>query len=209
MPKPITDIIIKIPAKIRKIAQEHKLKRTEIEILSQLDYLNNQNGCTISNRTLSVYIDKSIPTVQRIIAKLIKLGLIVSDIIDHYQRTIKTTFEKVSKKLEEIKENIKDNLGQNDIPPYHNKTIYHNKKQFKSFNQNEIKGYQKIELKIYQQDHESTKDFEARCVESGNRPGVIVVRSYKLDKTPSNKTISTKEQLKNAFNKFKLSCQNV
>ena len=77
MPKPITDIIIKIPAKIRKIAQEHKLKRTEIEILSQLDYLNNQNGCTISNRTLSVYIDKSIPTVQRIIAKLIKLGLIV------------------------------------------------------------------------------------------------------------------------------------
>jgi hypothetical protein len=207
MTKTIKDIIIKIPAKIAKIAKEHKLNRTETEALAQVDYLNNGDGCTATNAYLGVYIGKTSKTAQRVIAKLITLGLVTAKYINKFKRILTTTFEKVTEKLvEAVKEvghfvhKITSKCG--DIFTY--------KKQSKSFNNQEIKGYQKIELKVYQYDHETKEQFEARCNESRDRLDVIVVPVPKLDKkTDNNSLIDNMNKMKNAFNKFKLSCSHV
>jgi predicted transcriptional regulator len=205
MTKTIKDIIIKIPAKIRELTNSYKLNRTQLECISQIDFLNNEKGCTCTNESLAFYLGKKKRQVQRVIKSLIDLGLVIAEYENQFKRTLKTTFEKVTKKIEEVVEKAKETLrhfAPNIMSKAHD--FYNYKKQSKSFNNQEIKGYQKIELKVYQYDHETKEQFEARCNESRDRLDVIVVPVPKLDKKTDNSSlIDNMNKMKNAFLSFK------
>jgi predicted transcriptional regulator len=204
MTKTIKDIIIKIPAKIRELTNSYKLNRTQLECISQIDFLNNEKGCTCTNESLAFYLGKKKRQVQRVIKSLIDLGLVIAEYENQFKRTLRTTFEKVTKKIEEVVEKAKETLrhfAPNIMSKAHD--FYTNKKQSKSFNNQEIKGYQKIELKLYQHDDESKSDFEARCEDAENRIGVIVVRIYKVDKKTDKSSLNSLEVMKMAYQRIK------
>jgi hypothetical protein len=174
MTKTINDIIIKIPKYINKLAG---LNRSDKECLAQLDYLNNDTGCTATNKHLAVYLDKHHRTIQSIIAKLRDLGHITVEIISRYKRIIKTTFEKITKPLQKSSPDQQEGTAKQrgrygERPPY-------------IINKSNNKSFYKRNLNMYQGNHETIEDFEIRCSERNSQGDVNIIKGY-------NKKMNTK-----------------
>ena len=142
------------------------LSHDEKIILSQLDYLSKNQECNATNSYLSQFIGKSNRTVQRIIAKLIELGLITKEIFNFFQRKIKTTFAKLSK----VKEKVLDNI----------------KKPFKKWQKFDPKPKAKHDLDMIQRDGEELEDFELRCAERESLDDVRIRKTYNKAKNNQN-----------------------
>jgi hypothetical protein len=195
------DTIFKIPEYIKKLP---KLNFTDQVILSQIDFADQGEGCKKSNNQLAKYVAKTGRTVQNIVLKLEQLGYITRDIICRYQRKLKCTFEKLSKPIEKAKEVIEGGTKLLRTGTKFVRDIF-NSKQSKSYNNQEVKGYQKIPLKIYQGSFTTIQEFESYCIEQEKRDDVIVDRIYcKLDKVSLNSSLNIKEVMKLAYNNCKL-----
>lgn len=167
MTKTINDIIIKIPKYINKLAG---LNRSDRECLAQLDFLNNEDGCTATNKHLASYLDKHHRTIQTIIAKLRDLGHITVTIINRYKRIITTNFEKLTKSLQkpcpdQQEGTAKQRTRYGETPPYitsksNNKSLY------------------KRSLNMYQGNKETIAEFEARCDTRNQLGDVNIIRGY-------------------------------
>jgi predicted transcriptional regulator len=186
------DTIIKIPEFIKNLLD---LNFTDKLVLSQIDYLNNDKGCTIKNNTLAAYVGKEKRTIQGIVKKLIDLGYVARTLVNGFERTLTTTFDKISKPLEKVAETTKE-LVQGGVKLLHGGVqkmhdIY-NKKQYKSF-------YKKS-LNMYQRDDETIAEFETRCSERNKEGDVNIIKGYnkrinytynKANQTTSYTTVTT------------------
>ena len=80
--KLLSQVIIKISQTINNL----QLNRTEKEVLSQIQYLDNKNGCHATNQYLSDKLGICVRQIQRIILKLKKLELIVYELFNNCGR---------------------------------------------------------------------------------------------------------------------------
>lgn len=189
MTKTINDIIIKIPKYINKLAG---LNRSDRECLAQLDFLNNDDGCTASNKHLGAYLDKHHRTVQTIIAKLRDLGHITVTIINKYKRIIKTNFEKITKPAlkpspDQQEGTAKQRGRYGERPPY-------------ITSKSNSKSLYKRSLNMYQGNKETIADFEARCEERNQLGDVNIIKGYNKRNNTSPKLHTTDNIDNNADN---------
>jgi hypothetical protein len=180
MTKTINDTIIKIPKFINKLAG---LNRTDRECLAQLDYLNNEDGCTATNKHLGSYLDKHHRTIQTIIAKLRDLGHITVKIISRYKRIITTNFEKLSKPLQKPSPDQQEGTAKQrtrygETPPYI--TSKSNKKSLC-----------KKSLNMYQGNKETIAEFEARCDQRNQLGDVNIIKGYNKRNNNYSKPIAS------------------
>ena len=182
-------IILKINQTIKK---DKNLNRTEKELLSQIQYLDNEAGCEAHNNYLADFLDKSVRTVQRIIQKLKTLGYIKYELINNFKRKLKVIVEKVGEKLDKPakKEGMTNwRKGYAKVAGYiPNKSNLNLKKR--------------NVVTICQLDYESVNEFELRVSEKETLYGDTII--YKKEYYCGNLTNGT-DIFKDLYAKFKLS----
>ena len=194
--KLLSQVIIKISQTINNL----QLNRTEKEVLSQIQYLDNKNGCHATNQYLSDKLGICVRQIQRIILKLKKLELIVYELFNNCGRVMRTVKDKIGDKIPNV-----------TPPAKKSSSIY---KQNKYFNKAQsAKDYKdKIhDLNMFQREDESDTDFDTRCEDRNQIGGVKIIKTYHN----SNPTIrgtsgqDVKSILLDYTNKFKIKSQSL
>lgn len=155
MPKTITDIIIKIPAKkkinqtiviINEIRLLTNINRTEKELLALVSQLDKSFHCTAFNAYLANAMNCSTVYIQKMLAKLERLSYISRTITNGYIRKITSIFAHFFQKsiYPHIQQNTnKENLNQNST------IIPSKEKKIKQLLDLELTELEQIDYQLY------------------------------------------------------------
>jgi DNA-binding Lrp family transcriptional regulator len=169
------EIILKISEKINNL---DNLNRTEKEVLSQIQYLDNKKGCEAKNQYLSDKLGICVRQIQRIIKRLKDLGYITYELVKNSIRILRGVSSVIGTKIKKVVEKGKKKGGDILSSLYNN----HTKKYIKG-----SKDLKKTIITVCQLDGESDYEFDFRVSERERLYGDTTI--YKKEYTKSNKSI--------------------
>ena len=184
-------IILKINQTIKS---DKNLNRTEKELLSQIQYLDNEAGCEAHNNYLADFLDKSVRTVQRIIQKLKTLGYIKYELVNNFKRKLKVIVEKVGEKLDKI---VKKEGMTKWQKGYAKSSGYISSKS-------NLNLKKRNEVTICQLDNESITEFDARVSEREALYGDTTIYKKEYNRNNSSTGLSL-DVIKDLYAKFSFS----
>jgi predicted transcriptional regulator len=195
---------------LNEIRELTNINRTEKELLCLISQLDNQFSCTAFNEYLSQALNCSKVYIQKMLAKLIKLGYLTRQIINGYVRKIKSIFSHLYKKS--IRGGIQEYDNKENIDKNSTTQEYKNRKNEKG---GKIKDY--LDTEISEQDQ---VDYQSYIEKKGDYNDVNYsnlyfhkgwIKWFKIDQKAKEKGKTLSNLLINARNRFtkKFSIDNI